>query len=550
MSCYPASTYARYLEGELSRDESRPIEAHLVQCRRCRELVIALRERDHASDAGDKRLAADPGAGETGRPPASSRTRALALPFTLVALAAVAATAMAFLEARIARPFGEPGPLDAGWRGAYAMAIDLVFVLRESAPTLFDLALPVAAMASASALLSFALSVLRRRIGGPAAKALAALAMLATPGESRAHFGMHEHEDVLVAAGTVHSGTLVASARTVTVDGVVDGDLVVLTERLVLRGELSGNLFAVAREVDLRGIVHGSLFIGGERSTLAGDVRGDAYLGTESLILAPDARIARDLTVVAEQIVLEGALGRDANALFAGSIEARGSIGRDLRGHTRQLVLLEDSRIGRNVEVSLPEGVAIERRAGAQVGGELRALPHHRQRKSDLARFLEPEVYAWMLLHLGAAFVLGMLLHLLAPGILAVRAESPRDLLRGLGIGLATLVAVPLALALAALTVVGLPVALIGAAGLGAALYVGLVAVGGLIGAALLHHPGEGSLGGFGAALATGLAILVLLTHLPFLGDALRVVAIVVGLGLLVERALEAWRRREAPAIP
>jgi hypothetical protein len=543
-SCPPASTYARYLGGELSRDESRPVEAHLVQCRRCRELVIALRER--ASDARD---GAQPGAARTEPPPTSRRTRALALPFTLVALAGVVATATALLEAGLPSALGGPGPLPAGWRGAYGMAIDLVFVLRESAPVLFDLALPIAAMASASALLSFGLSALRRRIGGPAAKALAALAVLAAAGESRAHFGMHEHEDLLVAAGTVHSGTLVASARSVTVDGMVDGDLVVLTERLVLRGELAGNLFAVAREVDLRGVVHGSVFVGGERSTLAGEVRGDVYSGAESFTLAPDGRIARDLTVVADQIVLEGALGRDANAWFAASIEARGSIGRDLRGHARRLVLLEDSRVGANVEVSLPEGVAIERRPGAQVGGELRALTHRRQHESDLGRWLEPDHYAWMLLHLGAAFVLGMLLHLLAPGILALRAESPRDLLRGLGIGLATLVAVPLALALAALTVVGLPVALIGAAGLAAALYVGLVAVGGLIGAALLH-PREASHGGFGAALATGLAVLVLLTHLPFLGNALRVVAIVVGLGLLVERARGAWRSRELPALP
>ena len=549
MSCYPASTYARYLEGELSRDESRPVEAHLVHCRRCRELVLALRERGSPPDDAGRGRATTLGNGEAGIPPVAQRSRALALSLTLVALAGVVATATALLESGLPPSFGGPGPLHASWRGAYAMAIELVFVLRESAPALFDLALPVAVMASASALLSFGLSALRRRIGGPGAKALAALAILAAPGESRAHFGLHEHEDVLVAAGTVHSGTLVASARTVTVDGVVDGDLVVLTERLVLRGELAGNLFAVAREVDLRGVVHGSLFVGGERSTLAGEVRGDVYSAGESFVLAPGGRIARDATMVADQVLLEGELGRDANALFAESIEARGSIGRNLRGRAERLVLLEGAQIGGNVEASLPEGVAIERRPGAQVGGELRVVAHETERGSDLRRFLEPESYAWMLLHVGAGFVLGMLLHLLAPGILAVRAASPRDLLRGLGIGLATLVAVPLALALAAATVVGIPVALIGAAGLAAALYVGLVAVGGLIGAALLH-PSEGSRSGFGAALATGLAVLVLLTHLPFLGDALRVVAIVVGLGLLVERALEAWRGRDAPAAP
>jgi hypothetical protein len=547
VSCPPASSYARYLAGELSREESRPVETHLVQCRRCRELVLALRERGGAPDAPGQSGASTPGDPDGGPLQASRRSRALALPLTLVALAGVVATAMALLETGLPPPFTGTDPPDEGWRRSYAMAIDLVFVLRESAPVLFDLALPVAAMASASALLSFGLSTLRRRIGGPGAKVLAALVILATPGDGRAHFGMHEHEELVVAAGSVHSGTLVASARTVTVDGVVDGDLVVLTERLVLRGEVSGNLFAVAREADLRGVVNGSVFLGGERSTFGGEVRGDVYAGGESFALAPDGRIARDLTVAADQVLLEGELGRDANAIFAGSIEARGAIGRDLRGHASRLVLLESARVGANVEVSLPVGVAIERSPAAEVGGELRALEHESQEGSELDRFLEPELYAWMLLHLGAAFVLGMLLHRLAPGILAVRADSPRDLLRGLWIGVATLVVVPLGLVLAAATVVGIPVALLGAAALGAALYVGLVALGGLIGAALLH-PAERGGGGFGTALAAGLALLVLLTHLPFLGGALRVVAIVVGLGLLVEHGLERWRNRELPA--
>jgi len=546
VSCPPASTYARYLDAALSRDESHSVEAHLVQCRRCRELVLALRERNGTPDAEGGRSIA-PRDVEPGVALASRRSRALALPLTLVALAGVVAAAMALLETGMPPAFGGAATTQAGWKGVYAMAIDVVFVLREAAPVLFDLALPVAAMASVSALLSFALTALRRRIGGPGGRALAALAILALPAESRAHFGMHEHEDLVVAAGSVHTGTLVASARTVTVDGVVDGDLVVLTERLVLRGQISGNLFAVAREVDLRGVVHGSVFVGGERSTFAGEVSGDVYAAGERVALAPGGRIARDLTVVADQLILEGALGRDANALFTESIEARGSVGRQLRGRASRLALLDGCRIGADVEVSLPLGVAVERRPDAQVGGELKAVSHERRHRSDLARFLEPELYAWMLLHIGSGFVLGMLLHLLAPGILAVRADSPRDLLRGLGVGLATLVAVPIALALAAATVVGIPVALLGAAGLAAALAIGLVALGALIGGALLH-PGERSRTRFGAALALGLAVLVLLTHLPFLGGALRVVALVVGLGLLVERGREAWRGRAVAA--
>jgi cytoskeletal protein CcmA (bactofilin family) len=429
------------------------------------------------------------------------------------------------------------------------MGLDLVFMVRGVAPAAFDLLLPVAAMASVSALLSFALSALLRRIGGPGAKALAGLALLALPGEGWAHFGFHEHQDVTIAAGSVHDGTLVASARSVTIDGTVDGDLVALTERLTLRGEVRGNLFAVARELDLRGSVQGSLFAGGERTNLGGEVRGDVYAVGEIFRLGPEGRLGRDATLVADQIVLEGALGRDANAVYGGRIEARGRLGRHLRARAERLVLFDGARIGGDVEAMLPEGAEVERAPEAAIRGEVRTSHRDSSHGSELDRFRGPEVYAWMLLHVGAGFVLGMLLHLLWPGLLAVRAEGPRDLVRAVGIGVATLLLAPLALLAAAFTVVGIPVALIGAAALVFSLYLGLIAVSGLVGSALVH-PRDGSRSGFGAALAVGLAILVVLTHLPFLGGALRVVAVLTGVGLLGERVLATWRERRRPAVP
>jgi cytoskeletal protein CcmA (bactofilin family) len=546
VSCLSDPIYALYVDGELEREEGRRVEAHLVQCRRCRALVLALREDPELRSEvlhGRPAPAAAPGP-EPGAPP--GHARALMLSLTLLGLAAVAAAGAALFESGLARASGGVGPLPWSWRGAYAMAIDLVFMLRHSAPTLFDLALPVAAMASASALLSFALSALRRRIGGPGAKAFAALALLAVPVESRAHFGLHEHDDVEVAAGSVHEGALVASARSVSVDGVVDGDLVVLTERLTVRGEVRGNVFAVAQEIDLRGVVHGSVFAGGERARFGGDVRGDVYAAAEGFALETDGRVGRDASVVAERVLLEGEIARDANALFAGRVEVRGPVGRHLRARAERLALLENARVGGGVEATLPEGTDVERHPAAQVSGEIRTAHPERRRGSWLDRYRSPELYAWMLLHVGAGFVLGMLLHRIAPGLLAVRAEGPRDLLRAAGVGLLTLVAAPIALLAAAVTLVGLPVALIGAGTLLAALYVALVALAALVGGALVR-PGADGRAGFGAALAAGLAILVALTHLPFLGGPLRVVAVLTGLGLLVERASSAWRERRAP---
>jgi len=545
--CFPESSWAAYVEGRLAPEELRPLEAHLIRCLACRASVIAQRDAaPHraaaaAESAGARRIA--------GKPPAlaADRARGHALPLaaTLVALAAVVTAAGAALESGLVPSSGWLGPMRWTWGGAYAMAIDLLFVVRAAAPALFDLALPVAAMASASALLSFALSALRRRIGGPGAKLWIAALLLAPAATARAHFGLHEHADVTVAAGTVHDSTLVASARHVTIDGVVDGDLVALTERLVVRGIVRGNLIALAEELEVRGVVEGSLFALGQRVRVSGEVRGDAYAAGARISLASSGRVARDAMLAADEVVLEGGIGRDVNVPLAERVEARGAVGRSLRVRSERLALRPGARIAGAVEASLPQGSEPERDAEARVEGGIRVEHRERHRPSGLERVLDPLLYARMALHLGAGFVFGMLLHALAPGIFAFAAETPREMLRALGIGLATLVAVPLALLAAAATIVGIPIALAGAALLAAALYTGLVAVALLVGRALVR-PDETRHGGFGFALAAGLAVLVVLTHLPWLGGALRAVAVLIGLGLLVGRAHAAWRRRPA----
>ena len=44
MSCFPEWIYSVYVDGELADAEKRPVEAHLISCQACRELIVALRE--------------------------------------------------------------------------------------------------------------------------------------------------------------------------------------------------------------------------------------------------------------------------------------------------------------------------------------------------------------------------------------------------------------------------------------------------------------------------------------------------------------------------
>ncbi len=141
-----------------------------------------------------------------------------------------------------------------------------------------------------------------------------------------------------------------------------------------------------------------------------------------------------------------------------------------------------------------------------------------------------------------------MLLHTFLPGVYGGGIATAGAFFRSMGVGFLAVVATPIAVALACVTLVGIPVALIGLGVYLAALYASGIVVAVLLGSALVHPNHEGWTG-FGLALLVGLVILIFAFHLPFIGGVLRAMAILTGVGLLVDRGREAWASaRPAPA--
>ena len=44
MSCLPEELYSVYVDGELEPERVREVESHLIQCQRCRALILALED--------------------------------------------------------------------------------------------------------------------------------------------------------------------------------------------------------------------------------------------------------------------------------------------------------------------------------------------------------------------------------------------------------------------------------------------------------------------------------------------------------------------------
>jgi hypothetical protein len=130
MTCFPESTYAFYVDGELEPDEVRMVETHLVQCRSCRGLVVALQDEAHLlADILHERVRQSFRLAPRTAPP----PRELAL--GLVPMVSLGVVALAFLgwilEARLPSGIAWLNPLRL--QGAYEMAFDLLFLIRDAA---------------------------------------------------------------------------------------------------------------------------------------------------------------------------------------------------------------------------------------------------------------------------------------------------------------------------------------------------------------------------------------------------------------------------------
>jgi cytoskeletal protein CcmA (bactofilin family) len=543
MSCFPEAVYSVYIDGELPPQGVRDVDAHLVRCRDCRSLVLALREE--GTLLADALLERDHPAYRNSARPAPARGLAIGLIPSLAAVGLVVAVVGWILESLLPSSMTWLNPLNL--IGAYQMAFDLIFLIRNQAPGLVELVIAVAATVSVSALLSFGLSAVARRLSGSAALGLLLAAFLWAPAPGSA-LVLRDEEQIRVGPGEVLEETLIAAAETVLVEGVVDGDLVVLTERLVIRGEIRGNVYGLIRNLELDGRVAGSLHVCSERIVITGEVGGNVWSASENLTLGDNGRVARDLSSVASGVVIDGEVGRD---LFAGGeyVEIRGGVTRNVQTRSERITLFDGASIGGDFELHLPENRKAAIDPGATIGGELREIVDEHPLGEEHSRFFTIAFYLRAVVLLAAMFLVGMALHATVPWIFDNHLETAGDFFHTLGYGFVALIAAPVILILTFLTIVGIPIAIIGLWVFITTMFLSGIVVAALIGRALLRSV-EKSATGFGLALLLGLCVLLFSGAIPFVGFLLHVLILLTGLGLLVDRGLSALRESRRAIVP
>ena len=531
MSCPSEFTWSVYVDSELEGEELRTAEIHLVSCRSCRSQVMALRDEIEAlSNMFYERV---PAHGLSESEPADARHFSWSLPMAIAVVTAALTIGGLLIELRL------PGMLDLlnpkRLIGVNEMVFDAIFMLRGRWPELSDAAASVGAMAAFSALGCAVLHAVSRRVAVSSSLSLLLLVLIASPDLATA-LDLRADVDTHVGEGETVSETLVCTGEVVSIDGTVDGDLVVAAERFTLRGVVTGNLYVFAGEIELDGRVEGTLISIGERINLGGSVEGGTALAGDRVTITDRAEFGRDVAVFGEGVRFAGKAKRDVT--FAGEwIEVRAEIARDLHVLSAdRIVLLGDARVGGDVRARLMGHWAeIDQSPNAVVNGEVMVQQDSIVRDHYLARYKEVGFYVMVLVGAAAAFVFGLLIFILDPRVFSAEIPDARSFVRSMGIGFVLLLSAPVAIAVIGLTVVGIPVAVLGLFFLIASLYTSYVLVAGLVGQTFLPPSGPG-IGSFAPSLLAGIVLLSVIAALPFVGPAIRILAILFGLGCLFER--------------
>lgn len=375
-----------------------------------------------------------------------------------------------------------------------------------------------------------------RKRRGPLLLAVLACVIVSMPAPSQAlDIRRADNGSILIPSGEVVADTLMAFGETVEVDGEVEGDLIAFGRRVIVRGRIGGQLITGAQNVTIEGEVANSVLGFAQSLNVSTASIGRNLYGFAAAIEASGGEgIADNAVVFAERVNFTGPVGRDLLG-FAQEIELGGSVGGSLTAYANRLTLLAPARVAGNLTAHLPEEDRLTVSPGAVIGGSVETKI--RERREDRTGYTSAGYYVAQVLWYAAAFVTGLILLALVPGLRRVSVGDVTQTLIAGGVGLVALVAVPIIAVLVAITIIGIPVALLALALWLAALYLAKIVLAHVVGTRILEA--SGSTRHFTVALAVGLLLVLLLVELPFIGGLLNFLLTICGLGLLM---LFLWR--------
>ena len=531
MECHSEQTCALAVDGELAPDEAQRLRDHLLTCRRCRDLVDALRAENRLLSESLQELSE-----EAPSPAGFAHLRRSWVWGDLAVLAAVLAlgsiTSMWFDGLSIPAALEWFNPFSASGRANLLFTLFDQFASGGTA-MLTDYAAVVGFVSLLLLLVGGALLLGRGRLRQPGLRLLIVLLALSLPS-----FALERrHGDfVSVPATETVDDTLVASGNTVRIEGVVNGDLLAFGGTVEVRGTVKGDLVSFAKRTVVSGRVDGSVYNCSRSLDLDGQLGHSIYGLAQSLRVNDRGHVGDGIVVAAGDVSLEGEVKRGVHLVLSGNADVSGSIGRELTTAGGGLTLTNTARVGGDLSARVRQLKDVHIADGATIAGKRDIQVRVRE-----SQFTRPRFYFHQAVWFAAALLVGWLGLVLFPAFFQATTQAVGSGWLSLGLGVAVLAATPVAMIVAAITLVGFPISFMLLALYLTAIYLAKIWVGAFLGRILLK-PSESTKGDWFLGLLLGLLILTVVRFIPYLGGLVHFGVVCLGLGAFAVQLYRASR--------
>jgi cytoskeletal protein CcmA (bactofilin family) len=518
MDCYSEQTVSIFVDGELPAEEAQRLRDHLSTCRRCRQLLDALRAENRVlSESLQESPEEAPSFTHVFRSRSSWTWGDLAIGAAVLVLGSVVSFWIDAVSIPDALQWLNPFSLS----GRTNLIFNLSYYVANGGTAMLGEYVAVVGKIFVVLLLGGSALLLARRLRQPGLGLLIVLLALSLPGFS---LERRHSEIVTVRAGETVDDTLLASGNIVRVEGVVNGDVLAFGGTVEVRGTIKGDLVSFAKRIVVSGTVEGNIYNCSNSLDLDGQVGHSIYGLMQSLRLNDRGRVGEGVVVGAGDVSLEGEVNRSVT-VYAGNADVSGSIGRELTMAGDNLTVTNTARIGGNLSAQVRHLKNVHIADGATIKGSREI--HLRERPN---RFAHPKFYFFQAVWLAAAMLVGWVILMLFPGFFQASTHAVGSGWRSLVLGIAILAGVPLAMILLAITLVGLPASIILLMSYLVAIYLAKIWVGAFLGQTLLKPTGA-TRSDWMLGLLMGLLILTIVRYIPYLGTLVHFGVICLGLG-------------------
>jgi cytoskeletal protein CcmA (bactofilin family) len=324
----------------------------------------------------------------------------------------------------------------------------------------------------------------------------------------------------------------------VTILSPVMGDLFAAGGNIVLKGPVEGDLFACGGSVLSTGDIQEDARLAGGQIRIGGSIRRNASAFGGTVVLEKDGEVGRDLNVGCGELTIAGLIKRDLEG-SADQVVISGTIEGDAKIDAGKITLMPTAQILGDLSYSSSKEADIQE--GAFIQGEIthRKSKASKEKRGGMGTF----TILLKLLSIISLFLFGIFLILLSPKMANRAASNIRSSpWKSLGIGLLLLLVVPAVVGALAITLVGIPLALVLLVTYLIFLYISKIYTGLFLGLIIVKGAGQEKKGKMIGALLLGLAVLTILTSIPFVGKIFLIIAVLFGLGAFVVERVRLYK--------